>query len=209
MANPIGVDARMARPSNPRAAFEPGSGPDRAFGRGMQKTDNVVAVYATHSQAEEALRAFKNSGFDMKKLSLVGKDYKTEEHVIGFYNTGERMMFWGKRGAFWGTFWGMLFGSAVFLIPGVGHLMVLGPLVGWIVGALGEGAIVGGLTALGAGLYSLGIPKDSILRYETALKADHFVIVAHGDRDDVSKAARILEKSSPLSVDEHRVSSTM
>jgi hypothetical protein len=89
-------------------------------------------------QAEEALRAFQNTGFDMKKLSIVGRDYHTEEHVIGFYNAGDRMKFWGKRGAFWGTFWGMLFGSALFLIPGVGHLMVLGPLVGWIVGALGH-----------------------------------------------------------------------
>ena len=148
----------------------------------MEKINSVVAVYGTHPQAEEALRAFQSTGFDMKKLSIVGKDYHTEEHVIGFYNAGDRMKFWGKRGAFWGTFWGMLFGSALFLIPGVGHLMVLGPLVGWIVGALGEGAVVGGLTALGAGLYSIGIPKDSILKYETALKADQFVVVAHGTR---------------------------
>ena len=95
----------------------------------MQKLNSVVAVYSTHPQAEEALRAFQGSGFDMKKLSIVGKDYHTEENVVGFYNAGDRMKFWGKRGAFWGTFWGMLFGSALFLIPGVGHLIVLGPLV--------------------------------------------------------------------------------
>jgi len=170
----------------------------------MQKMNSVVAVYGTHPQAEEALRAFQNTGFDMKKLSIVGKDYHTEEHVIGFYNAGDRMKFWGKRGAFWGTFWGMLFGSALFLIPGVGHLMVLGPLVGWIVGALGEGAIIGGLTALGAGLYSIGIPKDSILKYETALKADQFVVIAHGTVDDMTNAKRILERTGALAVDEHR-----
>jgi hypothetical protein len=175
----------------------------------MQKMNTVVAVYGTHPQAEEALRAFQNTGFDMKKLSIVGKDYHTEEHVIGFYNTGDRMKFWGKRGAFWGTFWGMLFGSALFLIPGVGHIMVLGPLVGWIVGALGEGAVIGGLTALGAGLYSIGIPKDSILKYETALKADQFVVVAHGTVDDVTSAKRILERTGALSVDEHRASGTV
>jgi hypothetical protein len=93
----------------------------------------------------------------------------------------------------------MLFGSALFLIPGVGHVLVLGPLVGWIV-------VVGGLTALGAGLYSIGIPKDSILRYETALKADQFVVVAHGTVDDVNTAKRILDRTRALSVDEHRVS---
>jgi hypothetical protein len=169
----------------------------------MSKTSAAVAVYATHDEAEAAVRSLEKSGFDMKKLSIVGKDYHTEEHVIGFYNAGDRMMFWGKRGAFWGGFWSLLFGSALFLIPGFGHVMVLGPLVGWMVGALGEAAVVGGLTALGAGLYSIGIPKDSILQYETALKADHFVVVAHGTLDEVAAAKRILDRTGALSVDEH------
>jgi hypothetical protein len=169
----------------------------------MDKTNSVVAVYATHPQAEETLRAFQTSGFDMKKLSIVGKDYHTEEHVVGFYNAGDRMKVWGKRGAFWGGFWGILFGSALFLIPGFGHIMVLGPLVGWIVGALGEAAVVGGLTALGAGLYSIGIPKDSILKYETAVKADQFVVVAHGTVDEVNAAKRILDRTGALSVETH------
>jgi hypothetical protein len=169
----------------------------------MNNPDTVVAVYDTHPRAEEALRAFQSSGFDMKKLSIVGKDYHTEEHVIGFYNAGDRMMFWGKRGAFWGTFWGMLFGSALFLIPGFGHVMVLGPLVGWIIGALGEGAVVGGIAALGAGLIGMGIPKDSVLKYETELRADHFVVVAHGTAKDVATARNILERTGPLSIDEH------
>lgn len=172
----------------------------------MEKMNTVVAIYSTHAQAEEAIRSFKSSTFDMKKLSLVGKDYQSEEHVIGFYNIGDRMKFWGKRGAFWGGFWGLLFGSGLFLIPGVGHIMVLGPLVSWIVGALGNAAVVGGLTALGAGLYSIGIPKDSIVRYETALKADHFVVVAHGTVAEVTTAKGILDGTNPISVDEHLAS---
>ena len=56
----------------------------------------------------------------MKKLSIVGKDYHTEENVVGYYTTGDRMKYWGKLGAFWGGFWGMLFGSAFFWLPGIG-----------------------------------------------------------------------------------------
>jgi len=37
------------------------------------------------------------------------------------------MMYWGKMGAFWGGFWGLLFGSAFFAIPGVGPVLVAGP----------------------------------------------------------------------------------
>jgi len=166
--------------------------------------NSVVAVFATHDQAENAIRELQKDGFNMKKLSIVGKDYHTEEHVVGYYTTCDRMSYWGKMGAFWGGFWGLLFGSAMFMIPGVGHLIVLGPVVTWIVGAITEAAVVGGLTALGAALYSIGIPKDSILRYETALRADKFVVIAHGSPEEVTAARRIIEGTSPLSVDENR-----
>ena len=162
----------------------------------MSETNAVVAIYDSHSQAEEAVKELQRSGIDMKKLSIVGKDYHTDEQVVGYYNTGDRMKYWGKLGAFWGGLWAILFGSAFFVIPGVGQLVVLGPLVMIIVGAL-EGALVtGGLTALGAGLYSIGIPKDSIIKYETALKSDKFLVIAHGSTDDVARAKSILESTS-------------
>ena len=148
----------------------------------MSETNSVVAIYETHSQAEEAVKELQKSGFDMKKMSIVGKDYHTDEHVVGYYNTGDRMKYWGKMGAFWGGIWGMLFGAAFFAIPGIGPILVAGPLVAWIVGALEGAVVVGGLSALGAGLYSIGIPKDSVVKYETALKSDKFLLLAHGTR---------------------------
>jgi len=54
----------------------------------------------------------------------------SEEDVVGYYNTGDRMRSWGKNGAFWGGIWGVLFGSAFFVIPGIGPLVAAGPLVG-------------------------------------------------------------------------------
>jgi len=47
------------------------------------------------------VKELQRSGFDMKKMSIVGKDYHTDEHVVGYYNTGDRMKYWGKLGAFW------------------------------------------------------------------------------------------------------------
>jgi hypothetical protein len=162
----------------------------------MSNQNAVVGIYKTHTEADAAVKELQKSGFDMKKLSVVGKDYHTEENVVGFYNAGDRMKFWGKLGAFWGGLWAILFGSAFFVIPGVGQLVVLGPLVMIIVGAL-EGALVtGGLTALGAGLYSIGIPRDSIVKYETALRSDKFLVIAHGTTGDVAKAKSILESTA-------------
>jgi hypothetical protein len=156
--------------------------------------NSVVALYHNHVDAEEAIKELQKAGFDMKKLSIVGKDYHTEEHVVGYYNTGDRMATWGKFGAFWGWVWGVVFGSAFLFIPGIGPVMIGGPILSWILGALETAAIVGGLSALGAGLTSFGIPKDSVLRYETALKADKFMLIAHGTPDEVEKAKSILDK---------------
>src|SRR5580658_4886166 len=133
----------------------------------MSEQNAVVAVYATHVEAEGAVKELQHAGVDMHTLSIVGKDSHTDEHVVGYYNTGDRMKYWGKIGAFWGGFWGLLFGSAFFMIPGVGPLLVAGPLVGWVIGALEGAVVVGGVSALGAGMYSQGIPKNSILQYET------------------------------------------
>jgi len=170
----------------------------------MNKNNSVVAVYPSHTAAEAAIKELQRSGFDMKKLSIVGRDQHTDEHVIGYYNAGERMKYWGQMGAFWGGIWGMLFGSAFFLIPGIGPLLVAGPLVAWIVGALEGAAVVGGLSAVGAGLYGLGIPKNSILKYETALKTDKFVLIAHGTAEETARARDILNRTNPEVLEHHQ-----
>jgi uncharacterized membrane protein len=172
-------------------------------GKHMSEKNAVVAIYDSHSQAEEALKELQRAGFDMKKLSIVGKDYHTEEHVVGYYNAGDRMKRWGKTGAFWGGFWGLLFGSAFFAIPGIGPVLVAGPLVAWIVGALEGAVVVGGLSAIGAGLYSIGIPKDSVVEYESALKSDKFLLLAHGTTDEVARARDIMQTTHPLQVAVH------
>jgi uncharacterized membrane protein len=169
----------------------------------MSDKNSVVAIYESHTQAENAVKELQRSGFDMKKMSIVAKDYHTDEHVVGYYNTGDRMKYWGKLGAFWGGLWGMLFGAAFFAIPGIGPILVAGPLVAWIIGAL-EGAVVaGGLSALGAGLYSIGIPKDSVLKYEAALKSDKFLLLAHGTADEVAKARNIMRTTRPVEIALH------
>ena len=174
----------------------------------MTKDNSVVAIYKSHTGAEAAVKELQESGFDMKKLSIVGRDYHSDENVVGYYNAGDRMKYWGTMGAgigaFWGGIWGLLFGSAFFWVPGLGPMLVAGPLVGMIVGALETGILVGGLDAIGAGLYSIGIPKNSILKYETALKADKFVVIAHGSAAETARAREIISRTSPEAVEFHQ-----
>jgi len=169
----------------------------------MSDKNAVVAIYETHSQAEGALKELQKSGFDMRKLSIVAKDYHTEEQVVGYYNAGDRMMRWGSSGAFWGGFWGLLFGSAFFAIPGLGPILVAGPMVAWVIGALEGAVVVGGLTTIGAGLYSIGIPKDSVVEYETAIKSDKFLVLAHGTWQEVESAKAIMHHSHATAISVH------
>lgn len=169
----------------------------------MSTKNACIAIFNTHTEAEDAIHELQRAGFDMKKLSIVGKDYHTEEHVVGYYNTDDRMKYWGKLGAFWGGLWGFLIGAAFFWVPGVGPLVIGGPLVSWLVGALEGAVVVGSLSALGAALYSIGIPRDSIVQYETALRADKFLLIAHGTSDDVHKARDIFDTHGAHQVDVH------
>ena len=171
----------------------------------MSKQNSTVAIFRDHVGAEHAVKELQKAGFDIKKLSVVGKDYHSDEHVVGYYNTGDRMRYWGKLGAFWGGLWGLLFGSALFFVPGIGPIVVGGPIVAWIVGALQGAAVVGGISAIGAALYSIGIPKDSVLRYETSLKANKFLLVVHGTADEVERASSILQGTDALETTVHKV----
>ena len=149
-------------------------------------------VFGTHAQAEAAIQALNRSGFDVKKLSLVGKGYHTEEHPVGFYTLGDRVRSWGGTGAFWGGIWGLLLAPAVFFFPGVGLLAMAGPVASALVGALEGAVVVGGLSALGAALTRLGVSQADAIRYETALKADQFLLSVHGSADDAATVRRVL-----------------
>jgi hypothetical protein len=169
----------------------------------MSESGSAVAVYATHEEADASIKSLQKSGFDMKKLSIVGKDFHTEEHAVGYYNVGDRVKFWGKNGAFWGGLVGILFSSAFLVIPVVGHIIVLGPLVSSIVGGLEGAAVVGSTSALFAALTGLGIPKDSVIQYENDVKAGKFLVVAQGTPEEVARAKALLAASKPASVAVH------
>lgn len=157
---------------------------------------SVIAVYDTHQQAEQAVKEMQKSGFNMNKLSIVGKGYHSEESPVGFYTTGDRIKHWGSIGAFWGSLWGLLMGAAFFWVPGIGPLAIAGPFTHLLVTALEGAVLVGGVTALGAGLASLGVPKGSIVKYETQLKAEKYLLIAHGTSEEVARAKDIIKTTA-------------
>ena len=152
----------------------------------MPERNEVVAVYATHTGAEEAVKTLQRAGIDMRTLSIVSADSHTSEHVVGYYNCVDRIKDWGKIGALLGGLCGLL--------------LEAGPLTERIVRALERAAVAGSLSAIGAGLYGWNIPRDSILRYEMAVKTHRFLLLVHGTDQEVEHARALIESTQAVSV---------
>jgi len=164
----------------------------------MANLNSALFVFDNHAAAEDAIRTLSHAGFDMKKLSLVGKGYHSEEKPMGFYTVGDRIKTWGSTGAFWGGIWGLLLAPAVFVLPGLGLVGMAGPFVATLVGALEGAAVVGGLSALGAALTQIGVPKDQAIKYEAALKVDKYLLVVHGSAEDQARAREVLADAKTM-----------
>ena len=171
----------------------------------MTTNHAVAAIYKSHTEAEAAVKELLQSRFDMKKLSIVGRDYFSEEDVVGYYNAGDHMKHWGKLGVFWGGIWALLFGSAFFFVPGFGPLLMAGPLVNGIVGSLED--TLGGMSAIGAGLCRAGILRKSVPKYEAALKTGRFIVIANGTTEEATRARGIMDRTHPVDLEAHLPSS--
>ena len=158
----------------------------------MSHKNSCIAVYNSRQQAEQAVKELDHAGFDMQKLSIIGKDYEKEQRILGYYNTSNRVKHWGKQGAVWGGLWGVLFGPAFVCLPVAGSLTAAGALFSTLASGLSTAVFTGGLSALGAALYGIGIPKNSIINYETAIKMEKYLLIVHDTRGEVKRASDIL-----------------
>jgi hypothetical protein len=157
----------------------------------------VVAVFDEHHGAEAALAALVREGQPMDRVSLAGRDHRAEEHVIAWEVTGERLRIWGRRGAFWGGVARLLDGAAFLVLPDFGHVLAFGPLAAWVLRDLDGGAVIGGVSALGAGLVSLGVPRAALGPYEAAVHDGRLLLLANGTPAELDRTREWLRRCAP------------
>ena len=162
-----------------------------------------MATYESLIAAEAAVVALEQEGLDMRRLSIIGKDFDSEQHALAFYSSGGRMRFWGSQGTFWRSLGDMLVNSAIFIIPGLGPLVVMGPLVGWLVQALERVESGTGKHALSAALSSVGIPKDNVAKYDCDVRAGQFLVIAHCNSDMIEQARLVFSTTNVLELAAH------
>jgi hypothetical protein len=165
----------------------------------MDQPENAaVGIYDVHTAAEAAIRRLQESGFGMEKVSVAGTDDPTGNQTIGYYQGSSGMKYWGELKEFWGPLWGLLSGWAFLAVPGIGPVLVAGPLAGWTVATLDNAAVFGGLTALGAGLYSIGISREGVFACESAVRNGKYLVLVHGTAREVSKAKVVLNLATAV-----------
>ncbi len=152
----------------------------------------AVAVYDSPSEAAAVVASLRQSKFDMTRISVAGRSRQADAQVIGcFDDGGSGMKYWGDQRELWAGLWETLCGRALFTMPGTGPVLVAGPLSGWIAAALENAPIFGGLSALGAAIYSIGIPKNQVIRHEAAIRAGQYLVLVHGTACEVNQAREV------------------
>ena len=171
-------------------------------------SSRIVSVYPDHASAEEAVRRLLKEGFDMKDVSIVGRDFHVTEEPIGFVSARDFAAVGAGTGAWVGGLFGLLVGAAFLVLPGVGPVIVAGPLSAAVLGGL-EGALAGAaLGALSGALVGLGVPKNQALKYEAQVKAGKFLVMVRGNPEQVERARALLASGRNEGVEVYQADAT-
>ncbi|MBV8994339.1 MAG: hypothetical protein JO287_11730 [Pseudonocardiales bacterium] len=162
-----------------------------------EATGAVVGVYESMKDAEAAVATLLEQGVPAEQVSIVGQDLHSESQVHGFVTTGDVAKTGAKTGAWVGGLFGVLSGAALLFIPGVGALVVLGPLAAGALAAA-EGAAAGG--GLGAVLGHF-IAQKHAPKYSRHLQAGHYLVLRH--HPQAFDAKKLQQDTTPIDVAHH------
>lgn len=162
----------------------------------LDVTDPVIASCETHQHAKEVVEALGRAGWDMTRVSLVGKGDAPADGAHGFFTLGDRVKAWASTGGLWGAGWGLLLGAAIVVMPPIGVVAVAGPIATILLSVLEGAAVVGGVSALAAALAEIGMSSEHAANYAEDVRADRFLVIVHGSPQDIARARNIAQARS-------------
>jgi hypothetical protein len=160
----------------------------------MSKNKSVLGIYSNRSAVENAITAFRDSGFQSSDLSILLPDNLGNEALAAQKETKapEGAAAGAGSGAVIGGALGWLVGIGALAIPGIGPFIAAGPIMSALAG-MGVGGAVGGLTGA---LLGLGIPECEAKRYEGRLLKGGILVSVHCDSaQEIASAKKIMERT--------------
>jgi hypothetical protein len=157
-----------------------------------QKEVRLIAIYPDQESVEHALRWLHDEGFDMRDVSVIGRGFEAIEVPVGVVTTGDLAEVGAAVGAIVCGLVGLVLGTALLIMPGLGPVFIAGSLSATVVGAV-EGAIVGAVIGgLGGALVGWGIPAVHVQRYETRIGEGKFLLLARAESADIEFIRSVL-----------------
>lgn len=173
----------------------------------MSKT--IAALYDTITHAHDAVRDLEaHPSFHAQDLSVISQNsdrrYSRYIDEMGFKQQATITEQGAGTGATIGTavgaLVGLLVGTSMLVLPGVGALVVLGPIGATIAGA-GVGAAVGGLTGA---LIGYGVDHGDAQMYTEAVRRGASLVLVRSAEADVELAVEILESYNPIDIEKRQ-----
>ncbi len=150
----------------------------------------ITGHFNNHEPAETAVRALVEAGFPYPNISIVAQNLQASEQAQVLVAPSDAQ----APTPLLGAIGGLLLGAAALTLPGVGPLLVAGPLAANFFGLL-DGALVGTSSGglIGA-LMGYGLPRDKALKYQTVVQNGGFLVMAHGNETQIGLARGVLER---------------
>ncbi|HHX65994.1 MAG TPA: hypothetical protein GX702_14020 [Chloroflexi bacterium] len=161
----------------------------------MAKT--IIALYDDLSSAHRAVRDLVDSGFDRETISLMTQDRQRARSADEEDAASEAAGTGAGIGALVGGLGGLLVGLGALAIPGIGPLLVAGPLVTTLAGA-GVGA---GLGALVGALAGMGVPENEARYFAEGVRRGATLVSLRSPDERATEAIDIMERYGPVDVE--------
>ena len=146
----------------------------------MSERDCLVGVFESTSRAHEAVAEILDNGWSPDNISVIARGNEGDLDAVGPVRQGDHMEKSALIGGATGAALGLLAGSSLFIIPGIGPVLFAGAMASGITGGL-----VGGLVGAMSGW---GIKHPHILDYERALRKGKALVVLTGDPASLAAA---------------------
>jgi hypothetical protein len=153
---------------------------------------SVVAVYPDHTTAEHAVRHLHEAGFPLDELSIVGRNIQETEKPTGLVSRGDYVKAGAETGALFGWLFGLCVGAGFLVLPGLGLVVVAGPISAALLASIEGGAAGAVVGSLAGALIGWKVPKERALKYETQVKGGKFLIVVRSTPAVVARAQNLL-----------------
>jgi hypothetical protein len=152
------------------------------------KNTAVFGIYANRTAVEEAVSHLRHAGFRSTDVSVLFPENTGTKDLAHEKNTKapEGAATGGLAGGITGGVLGWLTGIGALTIPGLGPLLVAGPIVAALAG-VGAMGVLGGLVGALAGL---GIPEYEARRFEGRVREGGILLSVHCDSSDWVKRAK-------------------